>query len=126
LGSWKTPGGIEMGWLTVFGDVAFCHAENYSKVPGSVLRSLEERLSDNKKVWGLPDLRGVVQFHTHAQAYLPWRSDMLLIEPGCMAEPMGYQHSAGRGGRPQRVGYVVMEFEDGKLDFDSVKLRWLE
>jgi hypothetical protein len=126
LGSWKTPHGIEMGWLTVFGDVAFCHAENYSKVPGSVLRSLEERLSDNKKVWGLPDLRGVVQFHTHAQAYLPWRSDMLLIEPGCMAEPMGYQHSAGRGGRPQRVGYVVMEFEDGKLDFDSVKLRWLE
>ena len=125
MASWKTPEGIDMGWLVVVGDVAFCHAEQYSKVPASVLRSLHERLDDNRKLWGLPEIRCVVQFHTHAQCLLPWRDDVLLIEPGCMARPMGYQHQAGRGGRPQRVGYVAMELEDGRVDFDSVKLRWM-
>ena len=126
VGCHKTPNGQEIDWMCVLGDVVFTHAEAYSKVPGSVLRSLQERLDDNGKLWGLPPLRAICQFHTHSMAWLPWRSDMLLIEPGCMAQPMQYQSRAKGGGRAQRLGYVTMELVDMKLDVNSVRLVWLD
>lgn len=126
IANWVTPQNHKLGWFTVIGDVAYCHAEQYSRVPGAVLRSLQERLDDNQRIWGLPKLRAVVQFHTHSMAWLPWRSDMVLVEPGCMCEPMTYQSRAKGGGRPQRVGYVVMDFVDGAVDINSVSLRWLD
>lgn len=126
IANWTTPSGIKLGWLALVGDVLFCHAEQYSKVPAAVLRSLQERIDDNRKHWGLPPVRCLVQFHTHAMAWVPWRSDMLLVEPGCMAEVMGYQTRAKGGGRPQRVGYVSMELEDGKVDVNSVRLHWVD
>jgi hypothetical protein len=122
---WQTPSGEMVPWLMVIGDVAFSHAEKYSRVPGAALRSVEEWLDDFSGALGLPEIRAVVQFHTHAMALLPWRKDKVLIEPGCMCHMHGYQLGSRLGGRPQRVGYVTMELEDGKLDFDSIKMRWL-
>jgi hypothetical protein len=122
---WTTPDGEMVPWLMVIGDVAFSHAEKYSKVPGAAMRTVEEWLDDFSGALGLPEIRAVVQFHTHAMALLPWRSNKVLIEPGCMCLMHGYQLGARLGGRPQRVGYVTMELEDGKVDFDSISLRWL-
>lgn len=122
---WVTPSGDKVPWLTVIGDVAFSHAEKYSRVPGSAMRSVEEWLDDFSITLGLPEIRAVVQFHTHAMALLPWRSDRVLIEPGCMCRTHGYQLRSKIGGRPQRVGYVTFEMENERIDFDSIKLRWL-
>lgn len=122
---WTTPNGDLVPWLMVIGDVAFSHAEKYSRVPGAALRSVEEWLDDFSGALGLPEIRAVVQFHTHAMALLPWRTDKVLIEPGCMCHMHGYQLGSRLGGRPQRVGYVTMELEDGRVDFDSISLRWL-
>lgn len=126
VAGWKTPSGKEVSWLTVVGDVAFCHAEKYSRVPGSTLRGIEEWIDDFTGTLGLPKLRAIVQFHTHAAAWLPYKSDMLLIEPGAMCTTHSYQLGARIAGRPQRRGYVVMDLVDGKLDVDSVKIRWLD
>lgn len=126
IGTHHAPGGLEIDWITILGDVAFTHAESYSKVPGSVLRSLQERLDDNRQLWGLPPLRAICQFHTHSMALIPWRADMLLIEPGCLAQPMGYQLRAKGGGRAQRLGYVSLDLVDSKLDVNSVRLTWLD
>jgi hypothetical protein len=122
---WVTPSGKRVPWLMVIGDVAFSHAEKYSRVPGAALRSVEEWLNDFSGALGLPEIRAVVQFHTHAMALLPWRTDKVLIEPGCMCHMHGYQLGSRLGGRPQRIGYVAMELENGRVDFDSIKLRWL-
>lgn len=124
LGSWETANGIPMGWLAMYGDALFSHAEVFSSVPGTALRTIAERVENHKHTWALPEVRGIFQFHTHAQALFPWRADMLLCEPGCMAETMGYQSAAKGAKTSQRVGYAVMEFEDGRLDFDSVQLRF--
>jgi hypothetical protein len=126
LANWRTPKLQDVSWLTLIGDVAFCHAEKYSRVPGSALRSIEEWLDDFTGTLGLPKLRAVVQFHTHAQAHLPYKSDMLLIEPGCMCHTHTYQLGSRIAGRPQRLGYVVMDLVDGHLDVNSVRLRWLD
>ncbi len=123
---WKTPKGDKVPWLSLVGDVAFSHAEKYSRVPGAALRSVEEWLDDFSGHLGLPPLRAVVQFHTHTAAVFPWRSNMLLIESGAMCEMQGYQLKSKIGGRPQRLGYVTMELIDGHLDVNSVRLNWLD
>lgn len=126
VASWTTPRSQTVGWLSVLGDVAFSHAEKYSRTPGAALRSVEEWLDDHSGPLGLPKLRCVVQFHTHACAWLPWRSDMLLVEPGCMCVVQGYQLQARIAGRPQRLGYVVLDLVDGAVDLGSVQIRWLD
>jgi hypothetical protein len=123
---WQTPTGERVSWLMNVGDVLFSHAEKYSRVPGAALRFVHEWLDDFSGHLGLDDFRAVVQFHTHAQAQIPWRSNQLLIEPGCMCLVHHYQLRSKLGGRPQRLGYVVMELVDGKLDVNSVRLRWLD
>ncbi len=122
---WQTPHGQRVPWLMVLGDVAFCHAEKYSVTPGFTTRKVEEWLDDFTGALGLPPIRAVVQFHTHAMSLLPWRTDKVLIEPGAMCETHGYQLGSKIGGRPQRVGYVVFEMEDGRIDFNSIRLRWM-
>ena len=122
---WETPQGQRVPWLMVVGDVAFTHAEKYSVTPGFATRKIEEWLDDFAGALGLPPIRAVVQFHTHAMSLLPWRTDKVLVEPGCMCETHGYQLGSKIGGRPQRVGYVTFEMEDGRVDFDSIRLRWL-
>lgn len=125
IACWETPQGQRVPWLMVVGDVAFSHAEKYSVTPGFATRKVEEWLSDFSGTLGLPDIRAVVQFHTHAMSLLPWRADRVLVEPGCMCTTHGYQLSSKIGGRPQRLGYVVFEMEDGRVDFDSIRLRWM-
>jgi hypothetical protein len=122
---WQTPHGQRVPWLMVLGDVAFCHAEKYSVTPGFTTRKVEEWLDDFTGALGLPPIRAVVQFHTHAMSLLPWRTDKVLIEPGAMCLTHGYQLGSKIGGRPQRVGYVTFEMEDGRIDFNSIRLRWL-
>jgi hypothetical protein len=125
IGDWHTPNNERVGWFTVIGDVVFSHAEKYSRVPGSAMRTVDEWLDDFSGSLGTPPIKALVQFHTHAQALIPWRSDRVLIEPGCMCTTQGYQHRSKIGGRPQRLGYVTFEMEDGRLDYDSIRLRWL-
>lgn len=122
---WETPKGERVPWLMVVGDVAFTHAEKYSITPGFATRKIEEWLSDFASTLGLPEIRAVVQFHTHAMSLIPWRSDKVLVEPGCMCVTHGYQLGSKIAGRPQRVGYVTMELEDGRVDFNSIRLKWL-
>jgi hypothetical protein len=121
VADWTTPTGSVVPWLTVIGDVAFSHAEKYSRVPGATLRSVEEWLTDFRGALGLPPIRVVVQFHTHAMAWVPWKADQLLVEPGAMCAMHEYQLGSKIGGRPQRLGYVTMEFVDGKVDLNSVR-----
>jgi hypothetical protein len=123
---WKTPEGHEVPWLAIYGNVAFSHAEKYSRVPLAALRAVEEWLDDFSGHLGLPEIKAVMQFHTHTMSLAPWRSDMLLVEPGAMCLMQDYQLGSKIGGRPQRCGYVSMEFEDGLLDVSSVRLHWLK
>jgi hypothetical protein len=126
VSGWTTPRGQGVSWLTMVGDVVFSHAEKYSVTPGFALRKVEEWLDDQTGHLGLPEMRCLVQFHTHAVGWFPWRSDKLLVEPGCMCQVHSYQLGARIAGRPQRLGYVVMEIVDGKVDLGSVQIRWLD
>jgi predicted phosphodiesterase len=119
--------GQRADWMMVVGDVVFLHAEKFSRVPGSALRGIEEWLSDNERMLGLPqDWRVVIQAHTHQLAMFPYRASKMLIECGCLCLTPGYAVSARVGGRPQRRGYVTFDLVDGKCDVNSVRLAWLD
>lgn len=126
VAGWKTPGGEEVSWFTMIGDVIFSHAEKYSIVPGAAVRKIEEWFDDFGATLGLPKVRAIVQFHTHAGGLFPFKSDMFLIEPGCMCRVHKYQLGSRIGGRPQRKAYLVMDLVDGALDVNSIAIRWLD
>jgi predicted phosphodiesterase len=119
--------GQRADWMMVLGDVVFLHAEKFSRVPGSALRGIEEWLSDNERMLGLPpDWRVVIQAHTHQLGMFPYRADKLLVECGCLCQTPGYAVSARVGGRPQRRGYVAFDLVAGRCDVNSVRLQWLD
>lgn len=113
-------------WFTQIGDALFLHAETFSRVPGAALRRIEEWLTDMERTLHLQPWRVIVQAHTHQLALFPWLSDKLMVECGCLSQTHGYQLSAKVGGRPQRLGYVVLEQVRGVTDINSVRTVWLD
>lgn len=119
-------GRFHLGWFAQQGDLIVCHAEKFSRVPGSALRSIEEWLSDRHDTLGLAPWKVLVQAHTHQLGAFPWRSHQYLIEGGAMCAIHGYQLDAKLGGRDQRLGFVTLTQHDGVTDFDSIKVHWLD
>jgi predicted phosphodiesterase len=116
----------KLGWFWQEGDLLCTHAEQYSRLPGNTLRVIEEQMTDMEKVYGLKPWRVVIQAHTHAMGWFPFRAEKLLVEGGCMCATHGYMLTAGSRGRPQRRGYVVLEQRAGVTDLNSVRLVWLD
>jgi predicted phosphodiesterase len=119
-------GRFGVSWLYQHGDVVCTHAEKYSRVPGAALRGIDEWLTDFEGVLGLDPWRILVQAHTHAMAWIPWKADKLIVECGAMCALHGYQLQAKIAGRPQRIGYVTLEQQAGQTDINSVRLVWLD
>jgi predicted phosphodiesterase len=115
------------GWFSQFGDLIVSHAEKFSRVPGSALRSIEEWFRDQHDTLGLKPWRVLSQAHTHQLSSVYWGADKLLVESACLCATHGYQLQAKVGGRPQRRGYVRLEQSaDGVTDVNSVRLVWLD
>jgi predicted phosphodiesterase len=119
-------GRFDLGWFWQHGDLITAHAEKYSRVPGSALRGIDEWFTDQQEVLGLKPWRVLIQAHTHAAAVLPYKSDRMLVEGGCMCHVHGYQLGARIAGRPQRVGYVTLEQVEGRTAINSVRFVWLD
>jgi len=121
--SHATKSGHLVWWFTTIGDAILLHAEKYSKVPGSVLRSIDDWIDDNRLHMQIPDVKLVLQGHTHQMAMIPWRADRLLVEVGCLCQTQGYMTGPRIGGRPQKRGYVWFEQRDGVTDLNSVGMH---
>lgn len=116
-----------IGWFAQFGDLIVSHAEKFSRVPGSALRSIDEWFSDQDTTLGLKPWRVLIQEHTHQLGMFAWKSNRLLVEGGCLCSTHGYQLQPRISGRPQRHGYVRLEqSQDGTTDINSVRLVWLD
>lgn len=113
-------------WFTQIGDALFTHAEAFSRVPGAAMRRIEEWVTDMERTLRLNPWRVIVQAHTHQLGLFPWLSDKLMVECGCLCETHGYQLSPKLGGRPQRLGYVVLEQTKGVTEINSVRTVWLD
>jgi len=113
-------------WLTQVGDLIVTHAERFSRVPGSTLRTVDEYLSDFQDTYHLQPWRVVAQAHTHQLGWIPWKSDRLLIETGCLCVTHGYQLQPKIAGRPQRRGWVTLEQVNGVTDVASVRPVWFD
>lgn len=122
----QTANGHKLRWMTQIGDALFMHAEKYSTVPGSAMRSIDQWVTDFEETIGLDDYRVLVQAHTHAMSWLPWKANRLLVECGCLCTSHGYQFTARIGGRPQRRGWVVLEQVDGKTDINRSRMVWFD
>lgn len=114
----------QIGWFYQRGDLLCAHAEKFSRVPGTALRSIHEWFTERQDTLGLAPWRVLVQAHTHQLGLIPWMNDALLIEGGCMCQTHGYQLDARIAGRPQRRGYAVLEQVHGVTDLNSVRLVW--
>jgi hypothetical protein len=121
-----TADGHRLRWMTQIGDALFMHAEKWSKVPGAAMRAIDEWVTDFEDAIDLKDYRVLVQAHTHALSWFPWKANRLLIECGCLCRAQGYQFTARIGGRPQRRGYVYLEQVDGKTDINRSRIVWLD
>ena len=120
-------GRFTVGWYAQVNDLLVSHMEKFSTVAGSTLRGVEDWYSNFEKVIGLDrNWKVIVQAHTHAGAWFPYKADRLLVESGCMCRTHGYQLTPRAGGRPQRQGYVTLEQIDGKTDINSVRFVWLD
>lgn len=117
---------MTVDWLMVIGDAVLAHPEKYSRVPGSALRAFEEWCSDGALSMGLDSIRLLVMGHTHTLSMIPWRSNKLLVECGCLCKTQSYMTGARIGGRPQRRGYLWFEQEDGVTDLNSVGWHWYD
>ena len=114
-------------WFTTVGDAWLGHPQKFSKVPGAALRSVEDWLLDNEVTLGLDRYRLIVLGHTHQLGLIPWRSNSMLVECGCVCGgPHSYQLSPRLGGRPQKRGYVWFEQVDGVTDLNSVGMHWYD
>jgi predicted phosphodiesterase len=123
----RIDGRFDVGWYAQVNDLIVSHMEKFSVVPGSTLRGVEDWFANFERVVGLQSgWRVVVQAHTHAMGWFPYKADKLLVESGCMCRTHGYQLTPRAGGRPQRQGYVTLEQRDGKTDFSTVRCHWLD
>lgn len=113
-----------VGWFYQHGDLLCAHAEKFSRVPGTALRALHEWFEERRQTLQLEPWRVLVQAHTHQFSMIPWMSDALLVEGGCLCQTHGYQLDAKVAGRPQRRGYVTLEQVRGRTQLDSVKFVW--
>ncbi len=121
-------GRFDMGWFTQFGDVIVSHAESFSKVPGTVVRNVEDWFTHKDEELGLKPWRVLAQAHTHAMGWTPWKSDRSLWETGCLCEIHGYMLRAKIAGRnPQRRGYLTLQqSKDGVTDLNAIRPVWLD
>lgn len=122
----EVPGGHVIDWFTTIGDAWLGHPERFSKVPGAALRQVEDWILDQERVLGLDRFRLLILGHTHQLSMIPWRSDQMLVECGCLCQLQGYMTSARIGGRPQKRGYITFEQENGVTDLNSVRMRWFD
>lgn len=113
-----------IGWFYQHGDLLCAHAEKFSRVPGTTLRALHEWFEERRGTLHLAPWRVLVQAHTHQFSMIPWMTDSLLVEGGCLCQTHGYQLDAKVAGRPQRRGYVTLEQVRGRTQLDSVKFVW--
>ncbi len=114
-------GRFNVGWFAQFGDLLVTHAEKFSIVPGSALRTIDAWFTNQDLALGLKPWRYIVQAHTHQLGWFPWKADRLLVESGCMCEIHGYMLHPRMGGLAQRRGYVKLEQTNGVTDYNSVK-----
>lgn len=121
-----TPDGHQINWFTTVGDAWLGHPSTFSSVPGNALRKLENWLLDNEGPMGMDRYRLVVLGHTHQLSCIPWRSDTMLLECGCLCAQQFYQTSDRLGGRPQKRGFVWFEQDDGVTDLNSVGWHWFD
>jgi predicted phosphodiesterase len=120
-------GRFDVGWYAQVNDLIVSHMEKFSIVPGSTLRGVEDWFTNFERVIGLEkNWRVIVQAHTHAMGWFPFKADKLLVESGCLCRTHGYQLTPRAGGRPQRQGYVTLVQNDGVTDFNSVRPVWLD
>jgi predicted phosphodiesterase len=119
-------GRFSIGWYYQHGDLICTHAEKYSVTAGKATKDVYEWLSGMEEVLGLDAFRVVVQGHTHAAGWNPYKSDKLLIDGFCMCQVHGYQLQARIAGSRQRNGYVTLEQTNGRTDINSVRLVWLD
>lgn len=122
----KIDGRYDVSWYVQHGDLVVTHAEKFSRVPGSTLRSIEEWISDFEGMLQLQPWRVLAQAHTHQMGLFPYGSDKMLVETGCLCTVHGYQLAAKISGRPQRVGWVALNQTSGVTDLSSIQLYWWE
>ena len=123
----RIDGRYDVGWYAQVNDLIVSHMEKFSTVAGSTLRGVEDWFDNFQRVIGLESgWKVVVQAHTHAMGWFPYKADKLLVESGCLCRTHGYQLTPRAGGRPQRQGYVVCEQIDGHTDVNSVRPVWLD
>jgi len=124
------PIDVMYDWWIMIGDVAICHADEFSQVPGRSATNVWDWLRNHQKgrygVWPSKPISAVVQAHTHHLAHMVYQ-EVHAWETGCLCYDEGYKRmgklGAGRKEKWQR-GYVVLEF-DGKGTCDLNASRFV-
>jgi hypothetical protein len=115
-----------VGFFHQLGDVLFTHAHKFSSRPGNAVQAVDDHFQRFSKVLKIAPYRVLIQAHTHQLSWLPVGPDRLLVESGCLCQTMEYQLEDRLGGLPQRLGYVTLEMQGGRVDIGSVRTHWLE
>lgn len=109
-------------WYFQIGDAVMAHAERSSTVEGRPAVMLAEffLVKGWAKRLSMPDIRVVVQAHTH-QVSAVYREGLKMLECGCMAEVMEYTLDSSAVMRPPMNGCVSIVQYDGISDFNQTR-----
>jgi len=106
--------GSESWWVKI-GDCIYAHPNTFKK---GILRTIDETASYFTR--RNEDFHAVVNFHTHFQGKGTSSNGKLLIEPGCLCEPLDYQISGRVTTWPQQLGYArIYQDKEGRTDFNK-------
>ena len=98
-------------WIVQLGSALFAHPHSYFSNPGATA------LKTHNYLYGFLDYDTLVVSHTHSAAKLMFHG-LLLIEQGCMCNPLEYQKNPALKYGLHTIAYAVLhQDKDGRTDF---------
>jgi len=109
------------GRTYIIGDLLVNHPSFYRKdYMKTVCVMYNEKFKDK-----YPNVNVIIMGHTHQLGLVFAQNGKVLIESGCLCNPMSYTDKDDKPFKMQSYGYVYLEIDDKKVDINSIKLKYL-
>jgi hypothetical protein len=105
----------------LLGDLLVNHPSTYKK---DFLKTVATMYNEKLKL-KYPNANVFICGHTHQLGMTFAEDGKVLIESGCICNPMSYADKDDRPMKMQQYGYIYLEMKDNRVDIDSIKVNYL-
>ena len=109
------------GRTYVIGDLLINHPSTFRKDYMKTVFIMYNEKFKNK----YPNVKVFICAHTHQIGQIFVDNGTVLIESGCVCNPMSYADKDDKPYKFQQYGYIYLEMKDNKVNIDSIKIKYL-